>query len=86
MSDIEPLKANGVRLGAPAVTNAPSGLPWITEFLGNCTACSIDFVPFHWYGDGIGSYYDYIWSFHGQVPDYPLWVTEYASTNSDDAG
>ncbi|KAF8644421.1 hypothetical protein AX16_008481 [Volvariella volvacea WC 439] len=83
---IEPLKAQGVRLGAPAITNAPWGRPWLADFLAACTGCSIDFIPFHWYGEGIGSFYDYIWQMHGQFPNWPLWVTEFASTSQDDAG
>lgn len=27
-----------------------------------------------------------MWQFHGQFPQYPLWVTEYASTSADEAG
>lgn len=104
---IQPLKAQGVRLGGPAVTSAPSGRPWLTTFLAACTGCTIDFLPVHWYelcsyfsstqhhterisllryGTGVGNFYDYIWSFHGQFPNYPIWITEYASTSTDDAG
>ncbi|EEB87645.1 hypothetical protein MPER_14943, partial [Moniliophthora perniciosa FA553] len=61
---IEPLRTSGIRLGAPAVTNAPT---------------------LHWYGEDIGAFYDYIWSMHGQFPNYPIWITEFASTSSDDA-
>ncbi|KAG7088302.1 hypothetical protein E1B28_012312 [Marasmius oreades] len=81
---IQPLKSSGVRLGAPAITNGPSGRPWLAQFLSNCTQCSIDFIPFHWYGEGLGTFYDYVWQMHGQFPNYPLWVTEFASTSSED--
>ncbi|KAF9267315.1 glycoside hydrolase [Marasmius fiardii PR-910] len=81
---VQPLKSSGVRLGAPAVTNGPSGRPWLSEFLSYCTQCNIDFIPFHWYGDGLGGFYDYVWQMHGQFPNYPLWITEFASTSSDD--
>ncbi|KAG6813121.1 hypothetical protein H0H93_013499, partial [Arthromyces matolae] len=81
---IQPLSASGVRLGAPAVTNGPSGIPWLSSFLSNCTGCTIDFIPFHWYGDGVGNFYDYVWSMHGIFPQYPLWVTKFASTSSND--
>ncbi|KIJ60663.1 glycoside hydrolase family 128 protein [Hydnomerulius pinastri MD-312] len=80
---IQPLKADGVRLGAPAVTNAPSGTPWLSQFIGNCTECTFDFIPLHWYGDGLGPFYDYIWSFHGEFASWPLWVTEFASTSTN---
>ncbi|KAG5639442.1 hypothetical protein H0H81_002313 [Sphagnurus paluster] len=82
---IQPLSASGIRLGAPAITNAPSGRPWMASFLSTCTGCTIDFIPFHWYGEGLGNFYDYIWQVHGQFPQYPLWITEFASTSSDDA-
>ncbi|KAG8702736.1 hypothetical protein FRC12_010015 [Ceratobasidium sp. 428] len=82
---IQPLKASGIRLGAPAVTNAPSGRPWLADFLKACTGCTIDFIPIHWYGSGIDSFYGYIWEVHNQFPTYPIWVTEFAETSSDDA-
>ncbi|KAF8073624.1 hypothetical protein FPV67DRAFT_1409792 [Lyophyllum atratum] len=82
---IQPLAASGIRLGAPAVTNAPSGRPWLASFLSACTGCTIDFIPFHWYGEGIGNFYDYLWQMHGQFPQYPLWVTEFATTSTNDA-
>ncbi|KAJ6569326.1 hypothetical protein B0H19DRAFT_1373530 [Mycena capillaripes] len=85
MKYIQALHNRGVKLGAPAVTNAPSGAPWLAAFLAACTNCTIDFIPLHWYGDDLGPFYDYIWSMHGQFPNYPIWVTEYASTSLDDA-
>ncbi|KAF8158278.1 hypothetical protein B0H34DRAFT_656390 [Crassisporium funariophilum] len=82
---INPLADSGVRLGAPAVTNAPSGRPWLANFLAACNGCKIDFIPIHWYGQGIGNFYDYLWQVHYQFPNYPIWVTEYASTSTNDA-
>ncbi|QRW10451.1 glycoside hydrolase family 128 protein [Ceratobasidium sp. AG-Ba] len=81
---IQPLHSSGIRLGAPAVTNALSGRQWLSDFLKACTGCTIDFVPIHWYGSGVGAFYDYIWAIHGEFPSYPLWVTEFAETSSDD--
>lgn len=48
---MQPYASSTVKLGAPAVTagGPPTGLTWLTEFLGNCTSCTIDFVPIHWY-------------------------------------
>jgi len=80
---IEPLKENGVLLGAPAVTSGPSGIPWLRDFLAACSNCTIDFIPFHWYGEGIENFYDYVWSMNGQFPEYTLWVTEFADTSDD---
>ncbi|KAG2149384.1 hypothetical protein DEU56DRAFT_62595 [Suillus clintonianus] len=82
MQYIQPLKANGVRLGSPAVSNAPSGTPWLSQFFGNCTGCTIDFVALHWYGDGLDNFKNYVESFHEKFSS-PLWVTEFASTSSN---
>jgi hypothetical protein len=48
MQYIQPLHSKGIKLGAPAVTNAPSGAPWLSAFLAACTNCTIDFIPIHW--------------------------------------
>lgn len=46
MQYIQPLRAHDVRLGSPAVSNAPSGIPWLSQFFGNCTKCTFDFIPY----------------------------------------
>lgn len=79
---IQPLRAHGVRLGSPAVSNAPSGIPWLSEFFGNCTECTFDFIPIHWYGEGLDNFKDYVESFHGKFSS-SIWVTEFASTSSN---
>jgi len=81
---IQPLSMAGVLLGAPAVSSAATGRPWLSSFLAACTGCTIDFVPLHWYGTGVGNFYDYIWSMHGEFP-YPIWVTEYADNSASDS-
>ncbi|KAG1748990.1 uncharacterized protein EDB91DRAFT_1047547 [Suillus paluster] len=83
MQYIQPLKKNDVRLGGPAVSNGPSGTPWLSQFLGNCTECTFDFIPLHWYGEGLNNFKNYVWSFHGKFSSCPLWVTEFASTSSN---
>lgn len=71
--------AGRVKLGAPAVTNggAPMGLTWLAEFMGNCTLCTIDFVPFHWYDSAQNYWYfkAYIEQVYAQV-QRPIWITE----------
>ncbi|EEB98210.1 hypothetical protein MPER_02326, partial [Moniliophthora perniciosa FA553] len=47
MQYFEPLKAQGVRLGGPAVSSAPSGFPWLETFFAACSNCTIDFLPVH---------------------------------------
>lgn len=42
---IEPLKAQGMRLGTPAPSSAPSGKTWLQEWLQACNGgCNPDFV------------------------------------------
>ncbi|KAJ7486043.1 hypothetical protein B0H11DRAFT_1675329, partial [Mycena galericulata] len=84
MQYIEPLKADGIRLGAPAISSGATGKPWLTEFMAACSQCTIDFIPFHWYGDGTGGFYDYLYQLSGQF-NKTLWVTEFAETSSNDS-
>ncbi len=55
ISQIEPLRKLGVKVGAPAVTGSPGGFTWLESFFDACasqgTNCTIDFIPIHWYGD-----------------------------------
>jgi hypothetical protein len=54
-----PLGEMGVKLGLPACTGGSNGLPWLKQFLGNCSQiiskggekknCTYDFLPIHWY-------------------------------------
>ncbi|KAJ7367097.1 glycosyl hydrolase catalytic core-domain-containing protein [Mycena albidolilacea] len=85
MQYIEPLKADGIRLGGPAVSSGATGRPWLDEFMSACSQCTIDFIPLHWYGEGTGGFYDYIYQIHGQYPNHTLWITEYASTTANDS-
>ncbi|KAH6647923.1 glycosyl hydrolase catalytic core-domain-containing protein [Truncatella angustata] len=48
-------------IGAPAVSN--DGYGWITDFMGKCQDCGIDFIPIHWYND------------YTQFNDFKNWVT-----------
>jgi hypothetical protein len=84
MQYIEPLKASGVRLGGPAISSGGSGLPWLQDFMAACSQCTIDFLPFHWYGDGTGGFTDYLYSLHANYPNQTLWVTEFAETAPND--
>lgn len=55
ISQVEPLRKLGVKVGAPAVTGSPRGFVWLEDFFNSCasqgTNCTIDFIPIHWYGD-----------------------------------
>ncbi|KAK4991876.1 hypothetical protein LTR50_001495 [Elasticomyces elasticus] len=79
---LEPLKKKyGVKLGAPAVTGAPTGFSWLQNFFAACAGnCSADFVPVHWYGnfEGLASH---IGQVRGTYQNMSVWVTEYADAN-----
>ncbi|KAF7341979.1 Glyco-hydro-cc domain-containing protein [Mycena venus] len=83
---IQPLKSTGVRLGSPAVSSAPNGVPWLSSFIKACTGCTIDFVVVHWYGEGADNFIRYLANVHAQFPQHPIWITEFAdsSTNAGD--
>lgn len=55
ISQVQPLKKLGVKLGAPAVTGSPGGFTWLQQFFDACasqgTNCTADFIPVHWYGN-----------------------------------
>ncbi|KAH0562136.1 hypothetical protein GP486_003170 [Trichoglossum hirsutum] len=74
--EIAPLRGLGVKLGAPAVTGAPSGLTWLRDFFTACN-CTADFIPVHWYGnfEGLASH---IGEVRAAYPNQTIWVTEYA--------
>ncbi|KKY23949.1 putative uncharacterized serine-rich protein [Phaeomoniella chlamydospora] len=86
---IEPLSSQGYKLGAPAVTNggSPMGLTWLSSFLEQCSTCTIDFIPIHWYDSATNFYYfkAYMQEAH-QVAgdDRPLWITEFQAYGSED--
>lgn len=62
ISQIEPLRRMGIKVGGPAVTGSPRGHQWLEDFFTACsdlgTNCTIDFLPVHWYGnfEGLASH------------------------------
>lgn len=72
---IQPLKAQGVKLVTPAVTNGGSGLAWMDQFFGNCTGCTADAVAIHWYGGWTGDLEPFVESF--EKYNKPIWLTEF---------
>ena len=73
--------AGRVLLGAPAVTNggSPGSLTYLSYFLGNCTGCTVDFVPIHWYASAYNEAYfqQYVAQAYNVSGGRPLWVTEF---------
>ena len=81
---IEPLRKQGIRCGSPGISNAGHAVGWLVDFLARIRAGGgdIDFYCFHWYGETLGQFYDYIWSTYHQLgPNKPVWITEFAATN-----
>ncbi|KAH9992691.1 glycoside hydrolase family 128 protein [Xylariaceae sp. FL0662B] len=92
VKNIAPLGQKGVKLGLPACTSGWGGIPWLQQFLGNCSDlvstdnerknCSYDFVSIHWYGDfeGLASH---LGSYSAAFPNVTQWITEYNYDNQD---
>jgi len=55
ISQVEPLRKMGIKVGAPAVTGSQGGFTWLADFFASCQSqgsnCTVDFYPVHWYGD-----------------------------------
>ncbi|KIJ68082.1 glycoside hydrolase family 128 protein [Hydnomerulius pinastri MD-312] len=84
-SYLEPLKAQGVRLGSPAPSSAPSGKTWLLDFLTECQGgCTMDFIALHWYDVNATTFESYLKDFHDTF-QRPLWVTEWACQNYNNA-
>lgn len=69
VNNFVPLQGLGIKVGLPATSSSTDGLPWLQQFLGNCSQilskgsdtfrdCPYDFVPLHWYGsfEGLASH------------------------------
>lgn len=85
---VQPM-AGKVKLGSPAVTNGVGsgiGADYLKQFMGNCTSCTVDFIPLHWYGDVTkpGSFKTYVQNFHSQFKK-PLWITEFGTNGGTEA-
>jgi len=84
--------AGKAQLVAPAMTNAvaPSGLTYLSHFLGNCSDCIIDALNVHWYSNkyaGATYFQTFInqtravRDMYPQTKGKPIWVTEFGLTN-----
>ncbi|KOS21926.1 Alkali-sensitive linkage protein 1 [Escovopsis weberi] len=92
VANFEPLGRMGVKLGLPACTGSPAGIPWLKQFLGNCSAilsaagpkqnCTWDFLPVHWY-DNFAGLASMIGERQATWPGAEVWVTEYAFAHQD---
>ncbi|KAL2020648.1 hypothetical protein VTK56DRAFT_8138 [Thermocarpiscus australiensis] len=92
VNNMIPLQEMGVRVGSPACTGGSSGLPWLQNFLSECSKlistddqtrnCTFDFVTIHWYGnfEGLASH---MGQYSAAFPNKTMWITEYNLGNQD---
>jgi hypothetical protein len=83
---VQPLAAQGLRIGSPSVTNADEpnkGINYLKNFMNQCTGCQIDFVVAHYYAwDNAQDFKNYLEKFH-KTFNKPVWVTEFGVTSGD---
>jgi hypothetical protein len=83
IAEIEPLKALGIKVGAPAVTGAASGWTWLDNWLEACKGgCNPDFIPVHWYGNFEGMM-SHVGRVTAKWPNLTVWVTEFGYPNQN---
>ncbi|KAF4125449.1 Glycosyl hydrolase catalytic core [Geosmithia morbida] len=95
VANFEPLARRGVKLGLPGCTGGTGSLPWLRQFLSNCSDilaersessskrnCTWDFLPVHWY-DNFEGLASHIGERRGEWPGAEIWITEYAYANQD---
>lgn len=74
-------------LVSPAVTNgaSPMGLAWLSDFITNCSGCTINAIALHWYDSAtnIDYFKNYISGAYQQF-NMPIWLTEFGASGSDD--
>lgn len=82
-NQITPLRKSGAigKLISPAVTNGGNGLPWLQEFMNDCSDCEIDALAVHWYGPTMAMLESQMAAIHAAFPSMKLLVTEVACTN-----
>jgi len=81
---IEPLTKKGLNLGAPSVSGTQSGLAWLDQFLDNCSDCTVDFIPLHWYGSSCSDFQSFVNGTFAQFGKN-IWITEFACVSSPNA-
>ncbi|KAF2119093.1 hypothetical protein BDV96DRAFT_516052 [Lophiotrema nucula] len=80
-------------LGSPSVTNgnrAPDGskmgLDWLSDFLGYCSDCQVDFIAIHWYDQAWN--FEYFKNYINKACEVAggryVWVTEFSPTDGDE--
>ena len=72
----------GIRLGAPAITNGPSGIPWLQRFLDITRDVPPDFAVTHWYGIDGNDLIRHVQRVR-DISQKPVWLTEFAHVNDN---
>jgi len=91
--NFEPLAEKGVKLGLPGCTGGWDSMPWLRQFLANCSDivsegrdnrknCTWDFLPVHWY-DNFEGLASHVGERRAEWPGVEIWVTEYALAHND---
>jgi len=87
MSYIQPF-AGKAKLGALAVTNGGGsmGLTYLSNFISNCSSCTIDFVNIHWYDSATNFEYfkSHVEQAYTAGGNRPIWITKFATTGTED--
>jgi hypothetical protein len=87
MSYIQPF-ASKAKLSAPAVTNGGGsiGLTYLSNFISNCSSCTINFVNIHWYDSATNFAYfkSHVEQAYTAGGNRPVWITEFATTGTKD--
>ncbi|KAF2402467.1 hypothetical protein EJ06DRAFT_528572 [Trichodelitschia bisporula] len=80
---LAPLRKEGYKVGAPAITGSPRGLAWLADFFKTCK-CEDDaaFVAVHWYGAFEGLV-PFITNVSSTYPSKEIWVTEWGLPGAD---
>ncbi|KAG9756612.1 hypothetical protein KCU75_g12132, partial [Aureobasidium melanogenum] len=61
------------------------GLTWLSNFMGNCTGCHIDFINIHWYSNkyaGANYFKQQVEAAHAMSGGRPVWITEFGLDSS----
>ena len=70
---IEPLRAQGLKLGSPAPSGAPAGKQWLLDWMDACGGgCTVDFIALHWYDINSTAFMEYLQDYHDTF-QRPIW-------------
>lgn len=85
IQQLEPLRAQGIKLVSPAVTSADSGFTWMQNWFTACEGrCHPDFIGVHWYGETFEQLASHIGRVNATYPNVSgIYLTEWALPNAN---